>query len=121
MLSYNIKQDNVAEMLLKFGITNTTATPFLITASPMEDTSDTLISPYNNAPAVIFDNFRRIEGWISRVLRQPGVEAILLFLTEGYDTEFEEIQIRSGELASVVISKIKEYEDIPSLKLSVAP
>ena len=116
----SIYQENVNEMILKQA--GFKGISFLITGSPLENTSDSLISPYQH-PGTWHDSLSdcvsRLSNWASEVLRLNGVVGITLGMTEGYDTNFEELSLTLEDFQAELIKRFKEYGDVPSLKVRI--
>ena len=93
---------------------------FLFTSRADEDTSDSLISPFECTPEQISSAMESLDLWADGLLRAvPGI-AISLFFTEGYETTFAiKKAVRSGWAAQIAQSVIDEG-DIPSLRIDLA-
>ena len=120
-LACNIVQEVVHEMLLKHGDDSRTTTPFVVTGSPLDNTSDNLVSPFQLTPEGVQSNLQKIEQWICEVFRGGTVKRVMLFLTEGYDDQFERLEISPSEVRSLLSSKIEAVGDVPSLVVDVVP
>jgi hypothetical protein len=76
---------------------------FLITESQEHDTSDSLISPFDagfdkiNGKPKISDSVLKIDQLQKRIFENPNIESIQIFIVEGFDSRFKEIEVSSLE------------------------
>lgn len=115
----SIPQPLVFEMLGKAGLPRPNQSVFLATL-PNEDTSDGLISPYNFPEQGIdgvLDGVRRVLRWLSNAV--PEGDRAELWLTEGYDDQFEEIVGTPTEVEAEVLKRVRRDENVPSLRAVV--
>jgi hypothetical protein len=115
----NIVQTPVLEMLEASGWRRGNTCAFLLTGSPVEDTSDSLISPFELATERILANFGRIERWLQRVEEACRPRAIALFMTEGFDDHFREISASTDNIASTLGGLLREQDELPSVQLRI--
>ncbi len=123
MLANNISQRIATDMLepaLK--PVRDRALPFLVTQSPVHDTSDALISPYY-APEQgvdgVLERARPIGGWMKSILALEKVPYVELWMTEGYDPAFETVNVKVHEFENVLSQRIKEDVDISSVRFVI--
>lgn len=90
------------------------AVPALITATPDEETSDSIISPFVRTPEEIAMTLSRLQAAISQV---TPTSVNSLFVTEGFDTDFAEVQASVPELAETLRSMLQADGMWPSLRL----
>ena len=90
----NIPQAIVFEMLgTQKPEPPTAVLPFLATASPLDDTSDGLVSPYSRiGPSGtdclgVGESLQRLQSVFSVGLAESGIRAVTLFITEGYEKD----------------------------------
>lgn len=112
----NIVQRPVREMLAtrveaaEYGIS------FFVTGGPLQDTSDSLISPYavGHGSDGVLRGVRRIESWFRLFANVLQPKRIRLLMTEGYDDSFQHIQLGSLSLAAALEAAIRRDDDVPS-------
>jgi hypothetical protein len=72
---------------------------FLISESKEHNTSDSLISPFDaglekvDEKSKIDDSILKIDQLQKRIFENPEVKSILIFLVEGFDNKFKEINV----------------------------
>ncbi len=121
-LSPNIPQKIINEMLDKQYYENNSNLRFLVTASPISDTTDALISPPyfgESDLSSVYKNIFLIDKWIKEILKYDDVVKVELFLTEGYDENFKKVRTSISEMDSDIEKEINEYGDIPSIIVEV--
>jgi hypothetical protein len=95
------------------------ACAFLITSRAGEDTSDSLISPFERSSDQISEALAALERWADGLLwAVPGI-AISFFFTEGYETAF---CARKGAVpgwALQIAQLVADEGDIPSLRIDL--
>ncbi len=115
----NIPQAIVREMLTE-QVAQESACEFLITSRADEDTSDSLISPFQCSPGHISEALASLERWADGFLRAvPGIAASLFF-TEGYDTTFSAKKAAISGWALQIAQLVADEGDIPSLRIDLA-
>jgi hypothetical protein len=118
-LGYNIIQRDVREMVPETCGVGGVRIPFLLLSTPLENTSENLVSPFDLSPEDILRNLHLVERWVSGVRNDVGVQGITLILTEGYDDQFEKVSVQTEDMPSLIASKIDEAGEVPSLIVEV--
>jgi hypothetical protein len=116
-LGDDIGQPVLSEMLGAYS--PTVSVPFLLTSTSSEDTSDSLISPFVASEAARAHAFAAIGRWLIATLRLPEVERVRVWMTEGYDSAFERLNVSAEHFADEVIRRVAAAGDVPSLIVSV--
>lgn len=107
------QQALVIEMLEQHGKPTSEETPFSLGLAG-EDNADSLVSPYQVDRDRIIENLIHALAWLDRERLGKGAE---LWITEGYDDRFKEIQGSCHELQECVRSFLLATLDVPSLRL----
>lgn len=128
LLGCNIPQPDVFEVLgVEKSAIPTSALPFLATASPLEDTSDSLLGPdtlvvvgLGTDMQEIERSLRRLQALFGAVLRESAVQTVTFYITEGFDTEFIPVLASVSEFHMKAASILRENDNWwPSLKFIV--
>ena len=93
--------------------------PFMLTASPNNDTSDELISPYTNGIEKSVAAVDAVGRWLACILESVTVATVRLWTTEGFDDAFEHQEMRLEEFAAELAHRFREEGDVPSLRLTI--
>jgi hypothetical protein len=120
-LGHNIIQKIVRAMVRETCGDGGVATPFLLAETPLEDTSHSLVEPFDLALEDLRRNLNLIERLVAVVCQDVCVERVTLIFSEGHSVEFERASLRTNEIASVLASKINEAREVPSLIVEVVP
>ncbi|ERR1700761_3431475 len=94
--------------------------PFLLTKWVSEDTSDSLVSPYVAGVEASADSFAVIGRWLVAVLASPEVERVRVWMTEGYETAFKNLDLSAQQFAAELKHRVLAEGDVPSLRVTVA-
>jgi hypothetical protein len=122
ILSCNICQRVLPEMLEAAGEPSAGAIPFLMTSSPVRDTSDLLISPYNfpgRGIDGVVENLRTMSKWLEAVLGLGAITTVEVWMTEGFDVKFEEWHVCCDEFVRTVAARLAEEGNVPSMRVWV--
>lgn len=121
LLGPNVRQGSVRDVLIAQALTGGEHLPFLLTASPFRDTSEELLLPngWPNDSDGLLRLMGRVERWIGALLEVNGVERVVLFICEGYDDEFVELDSCVSEFADRVLAQIDDPAWLPSVRVSV--
>lgn len=120
----NVMQPPVRDILREQDLLGPHDIPFMVTTSPLRETSHELISPNHVAGGDlrgVRDSLGRVGKWIDRVAKLRGVRGIQLFTSEGYDTSFDECESTPADLANVILERLEGEGDVPSLRIHVTP
>lgn len=118
----NVVQPPVRDILGEHNLLGDQDVPFMVTSSPLRDTSDELISPYQVAGGdlrLVRDSLVRVGKWLERVSSHRGVRGIQLFTSEGYDTSFAESESSPADLADQIMERLEGEGGVPSLWIHV--
>lgn len=124
LLGPNVHQKVVLDMLRSQGLVDEGHLPLLLTWSAICNTSEELLADYEATEGELRStrkNLNRVSEWLQAVLKIPGVLGIHLLASDGFNDEFAELQIPADQLADVVMARIKEEGDVPSLSIRVVP
>ena len=114
----NVPQAVVKEMLAE-QVGRKSACEFLVTSRANEDTSDSLISPFECSSDEISASLAALERWADGFLRAvPGL-AISFFFTEGYETAFSGKRMAISGWALQIAQIAPDEGDIPSLRIDL--
>lgn len=99
IIGCNITQKDVLEMIKRtIGDQPKSALAFLATASPLEDTSDGLISPYALVTSgsgadmkAIEQSLQRLQTTFQAALGEDTIQEVVFCITEGFDTNFRTV------------------------------
>jgi hypothetical protein len=122
MMDANIYGETVWEMLAKQGGSKKPRITFLITNSPMENTSEELMSPSyfgDDRAGIVSANLRKISNWVGAVLAFDHVDNLILFVTENYDISFKAIKADRHDLYSVLMTHVGLGLDVPSFVVDI--
>jgi hypothetical protein len=90
-----------------------------VTSRANEDTSDSLISPFECSSDEISASLAALERWADGFLRAvPGL-AISFFFTEGYETAFSGKRMAISGWALQIAQIAADEGDIPSLRIDL--
>jgi len=96
---------------------------FLLTDSPISDTSDELISPYcagiEDEPSLQVNLFR-IQRFLRSVRDVKDITSIDLYFTEGFDVRFERKALRVDEFYEATLQAFGPAPEIPSTHFAVS-
>lgn len=112
-----LQQSVVIEMLELHGKPTSEETPFCL-ALAGEDNADGLVSPYQVGRDRIIEHLGNLLAWLDR---ERGGRDAELWVTEGYDDAFKELQGSPQELYKLVREVLLVTEDVPSLRLRLVP
>jgi hypothetical protein len=121
-LGCNIVQKIVFEILDK-DLATKRALPFLLTGSPISDTSDDLLNYWSESRAQmktkVKSNAERLQNFIASLRSIPHIAGVALFVSEGYDTSYRKENVTIELLASRFIELAEEYDwaGFPSVEL----
>ena len=107
------QQAVVVEMLEQCGKPTSEETSFSLGLAG-EDNADSLVSPYQVDRDRTIENLIHALAWLDGERLGRGAE---LWITEGYDDTFQEIQGSCHELQERVRGLLLETLDVPSLRL----
>lgn len=96
-----------------------TAIPFLCVAQSADDTSDRLISPHLLGVGGACVGVRAVFKWAGCLIREATVSNIRIWFTEGFDDAFEFHECHANEAAELMVKRIQEEGDVPSLLVVV--
>lgn len=122
MFEPNISQKIIKEMLNEQTVIEDNQLLFFISASPLCDTTDSLISPSyfgENDFFSVFNNLILFNEWIKEVLAYDVILKVRLFFTEGYDDNFKLVQTDVNSMHGVLKKIINEYNYIPSIIIEI--
>jgi hypothetical protein len=122
-LGYSIFQDTVFEIIgEKYKNLEGEHLPFFIIDSPISNVSHEIISSFNheyNKDDLLFlkEKLEKIKKVMENILNFREISQIILFFSEGFDTEYKEINISLNEFVdSCIPLYIEENFFVPSLK-----
>jgi hypothetical protein len=125
-LGCNIPQQIVFEMLgVKGSDLPTAALPFLATGSPLDDTSDALLSPYARVGLAgtdmheIVRALQQLHGVFAAALGESAVRTITFFITEGFDTDFTPVLASVDEFQQAAAAMFRENGTWPSARFVI--
>jgi len=123
LFQHNIHQRDVVEMLDEQIGKSDVDLFFMLTSSPIHDTSEELISPpyfgEQNLESVK-RNLIRIAELINDIMHNNAVLSVVLCFTLGYDIAFQTRDIRVDQLVDVMRNDIIKEYDIPSIKFNIS-
>ena len=111
------RQPVLDEMLGTYSPTK--SAPFLLTKTREEDTSDSLVSPYVVGVDGSSEAFAAIGRWLVATLRSPDIERVRVWMTEGYDSVFDRLEVPADRFADEVVTRVRAARDVPSLQVTV--
>lgn len=120
-LGHNIVQAGLLFEMFDFkqGSIPADSLPFLMTDSPISDTSDGLISPYHvglgDEPSLLV-NLTRMKRFLVGLAQVHNVAGIDVYFTEGYDHSFEEISVSPDRFDEVALKVFEPAPEIPSTR-----
>jgi hypothetical protein len=95
---------------------------YMLTAEPNQDVSEELLDPFTRLgeeAAIDGDKLDAIVAWVRAVCSSPEIAYLDLWMTEGYDDTFEEIEVDAGSLKGELERRVRQFGDIPSLRVSM--
>ena len=119
----NITQRDITRVLHDRGLNTPGCMPFVLTSSPVHDTSEDLLSPLESGTSDIdylHPRLMRVAAWITLVLAIPGVSGLELLTSEGYDTSYAELRVPPGRFAEELVHRVRAEYDVPSLHFHFA-
>jgi hypothetical protein len=96
---------------------------YMLTAEPNQDVSEDLLNPFTRfgeEAAIGGDKLDAIVAWARAVCSSPEIASLDLWMTESYDDAFEEIEADTGSLKGELERRVRQFGDIPSLRVSMA-
>jgi len=112
LMENNILQDDVLIMIDEHEKSQRKKIKFLLTSSPFENTSDSLLSPsawFEGRIEEMLSQFLIISTWISSLFNITGIEYINVYFTEVYDIRFATFDIKAKDFMEILQSKIKKH------------
>ncbi len=126
-LAFNIVQRDVFTILKRSdGGISSESVAFLLTESPLSNTSDELIAPLNVMPLdlerVIRERLRRVEAFLrsAQLMQFRGLSLYTETWSEGYDAPRREEEISLEFLVDRLLDLYRELHDIPSARFAIA-
>ena len=117
IFSPNLVQDEIEDMLNKQSRHNDPYLRFMVTDSPISNTSHELIccpdyvqEEYANE---VSRNLSLIADWIKVTLGHKEVLEVDLYITEGYDTSFKEVRAIPDDLYRKIMNEVDVNGMIP--------
>ena len=97
---------------------------FLITDSPISDTSDVLIDPYvhesfENPLPTLQRNLDRVDRLLSAILQLEEMSQVIIYFSEGYDDCYPEEKISMERFVERCLQLFHEYDEVPSVKFII--
>jgi hypothetical protein len=118
MCGPNISQASVFEMLTSRGWDWPHGVPFLLTGSPLENTSCSVISsPEIDGAEHVIAGLGRVGRWLGHISRGLRPHRIRLLMVDGFDVEFRAIEMEGFDLVSDLAEFLEEWWSIPSIEL----
>jgi hypothetical protein len=124
LLGPNVHQRVVLDILRARSLLADGHLPLVLTRSPLCDTSEELLADYiasEDEPGSAGNSLNRVGEWLQAVLKVPGIREVHLLTSDGFDDVFTELQARADQLADVVMARIQEEGDVPSLSIRLVP
>jgi hypothetical protein len=124
LLGPNIHQHVVLDILRTRGLLTDKHLPLLLTRSPLCDTSEELLADYiaaEDEPGSVISSLNRVSDWLRAVLLIPSVCEVHLLISDGFDDAFTELEAGTDQLAAVVMARVQEEGDVPSLSIRLVP
>jgi hypothetical protein len=118
----NVMQPPVRDILRERDLLGADCLAFMVTGSPLRDTSHELISPCREDGGDLIDireSLGRVGTWLERLSRFQGVLGIQLFTSEGYDTNFAECESSPAGIVDEIMRRLEGEGDVPSLRIHV--
>ncbi len=122
----NIPQSIVFEMLgAQKGDPPTGLLPFLATASPLDDTSDALLSPYalvgssGTDASQIERSLQQLQAVFSAAFAESDIQTVTLFITEGFDNTFAPVFTSVDEFAQAAARIFTDRGTWPSVRFVI--
>ena len=95
----------------------------MLAPSPVWDVCDELIDPDSfigeGGLSRIRGSFERFARLFARLLAIDGVARLVVYLSEGYDVEYERIEVALSEFVDVVFDEVEAEGDVPSLRIAI--
>ena len=127
-LGCNIVQDIVFEILkMERATSDAKELPFLVTTSPLADSSDGLISPYTlGLPPDLYyakleENLQRLKQFLVGINEMGVLSTLTVVFSEGFDDSYEEINTSLDSFIEQCINAFKKEEGVPSLRVRIQP
>jgi hypothetical protein len=112
-LGCNIVQPLVFEVVGRYN-EDTCVVPFLLTASPLDDTSDRLVSPYvligEEGDRTFQRNAKSLELFFSSLLDHKYLQRIDLYVVDSFDESFETRSIQVANLEQELMAAWNKRE-----------
>jgi hypothetical protein len=89
---------------------------FMLVKEQGDDTSSKLISPFTVGVDGVCVSLQLINTWIDRTLASLPSGSLELYITEGYEPEFEELSPNNWK--ERVMEIVKKRGDVPSVHIS---
>jgi hypothetical protein len=125
-LGCNIVQSMILQILGEhIGIGDEFRLPFLLTSSPIDNTSEDVLCYWADSPeeaeGKIRANVAKISSFLKMIKDIQSLSAVEFFITEGYDISYRAEQISLDRLADRFVELAREYDwmGFPSVVLTV--
>jgi CRISPR/Cas system-associated protein Cas5 (RAMP superfamily) len=118
----NIKQKSVCEMIDEQIREKSYHLRYLLTTSPVQDTTDNFVIPIENPDEygkAILENMSSLASLIKSIVEIEEVKNMVVFIVEGEDIEFKKIKTDSKGIHEAIIREIDEDGDMPSVMFEV--
>ncbi len=99
---------------------------FLLTASPISDTSDDIVAYWGESHDEMAEKIRghveTIKGFLTSIKTIERLGHVTLFVSEGYDTDYQQERVTLASLAERFIALAADYDwlGFPSVRLSIS-
>lgn len=121
LLGFNVKVEIVKSMLKEQDPEIDKSLRFLITESPIEDTSDSLLSPFDPKTSfldLLNQKFLLLETFLKDILEIQNILSIRVYITEGHDNNFIKKEVEIKNFAALLLIETKDsIYDIPSISI----
>jgi hypothetical protein len=121
-LRANIYITEIMDMLWKSDLTYGPHIDFLITASPLDNTSDGFVRPHevgDDHVNMIQTKLRSISNWIESIIDHIDAKKIYVYVTDTFDVSYEKVQANTGDIYEVLKSQIDVSGEISPFVMEV--
>lgn len=119
MLDCNISQPCVFEMLSHFAAANNGRhLPFLITGSPLSNTSEEVVNMFSLGGMDSASQTRKCLDLLETFLKEawiPDVRSMVIIIADGSAVSFQEVTASLSNFVDVTLSHFADFRNVPNL------
>ena len=121
-LRANIYIKEIMDMLWKSELADGPHIDFLITASPLDNTSDCLVRPLCNGKdniEMVSTNLKKISDWMTLLIANKDIVKIYLYISEAFDAGYKIVVADRNNIFKVLKSQLDGSGEVSPFVMEV--